>query len=1153
MSPNLIRLLNKLFNIRPGEWPRLFMLYGMFFVALIGINWGEPLVEAAFLEQVGVHVLPYAFVVNALFAIATLAVYTAFADRIDNTRLLIAILGLSIAGVGVGLALLGWQKDTLAYPLFYFILNVPLLDIFNVHWATYVNSFYDTQAAKRIVPVLGSGARIAGIVAGLTLPLLNRSLSPAGIITIWLAAMAAMAGMAWLMTRLLPPPQPTESPPGQAQPAPTHRQNLRDGVRYVSQSPFLRWLAVSTLLAFTLFPLLNFQALKILKNTLHTTQDISNFIAVLNALGNLLALPIQLLLLNRLIGKIGLGNTSLIFPTGTFAISAGLIAVQNLGTAALAYFNRTTFRTTFRNPIDSLLYNAVPLRMKGRARAFISGLIVPVGSLLGGLLLLIPLTPSTWLLPALIGGLAVAYPLTALITRRQYTQALISMLEQEDFSFLLSQETTNLVAADPATLNLLKQKLQQSDTPEFTMFMAQLICRAGGPNALPILAEAAHTAADPSLRAALLDTVAAAGLSGPATGQCLIRFLADPAPEVRQAALAGLAHVSGPADPGFVAATLPRLADEAPDVRVQALLALARADQFYSLPPAMAELENLLAHPNPTRRAHGVQVLGQLSREAMLRRLLDFLQDPADEVRLAAALALETHAAGPLTPHVADQLRQTASTLQTDPVERIRQAAITLAARLNHRAAPPLLLNALTDPSPVVRETAAAALVAAGKSVIPAVRALLDSPLPPARKMAAVILGRLNPTEYGDLIHTQLTANLLAIYKSYGLAEALAVYGQHRSITVLQSVLHEDSQRLIAEIFYLLAAIHPADDIKIIQDSLANASARVRANAGEALESLTTPQTAQLLAPLLAPIPAADLLLNLSRDTWDMHPPAPPNALRQLAAAPEATWQRAMAVYALGEIGAAAEPPEATKTAEPPPARRRRSPTDLFGALPGDAKKPDPAQIDPPEIEAMLAIARQDPAAEVRQAAQAAQQQLAQKDSLPAGQKDKTMLSTIEKIIFLKEVPFFQGMTIRQLQTLAAICEEQLFETDRHIFDQGDPGGALYVIVSGRVGIEQEKRPGSYARLATLEARSYFGEMTLFDNSPRSATAIALQDTLTLRLRREPLIALARQYPDLSLELINVLSQRLRNANQRIAELTRSHPRQLQKLFDQLE
>ena len=163
------------------------------------------------------------------------------------------------------------------------------------------------------------------------------------------------------------------------------------------------------------------------------------------------------------------------------------------------------------------------------------------------------------------------------------------------------------------------------------------------------------------------------------------------------------------------------------------------------------------------------------------------------------------------------------------------------------------------------------------------------------------------------------------------------------------------------------------------------------------------------------------------------------------------------------------------------------------------------------------------------------------------------MLSTIERIIFLKEMPFFQGMTVRQLQVLAAICEEEFFEEDQLIFNQGDPGGALYVIVSGRVGIEQQKRTGSFARLATLETHSYFGEMTLFDNSPRSAAAVALQDTLTLRLRREPLIALARQHPALSLELIQVLSERLRQANNRIAELTRTHPRELQKLFDTLD
>lgn len=163
------------------------------------------------------------------------------------------------------------------------------------------------------------------------------------------------------------------------------------------------------------------------------------------------------------------------------------------------------------------------------------------------------------------------------------------------------------------------------------------------------------------------------------------------------------------------------------------------------------------------------------------------------------------------------------------------------------------------------------------------------------------------------------------------------------------------------------------------------------------------------------------------------------------------------------------------------------------------------------------------------------------------------MLATIERIIFLKEVPFFQGMTIDQLRVLATVCEEETFPQDRRIVNQGDVGGTLYVIVNGKVGIEQERRKGSVARLATLNAHAYFGEDNLFDASPHGATAVALRLTDTLSLRREPLVALARQYPDLSLTLISVLSQRIREANDRITELTRQRPRELKRLFDQFD
>ena len=121
---------------------------------------------------------------------------------------------------------------------------------------------------------------------------------------------------------------------------------------------------------------------------LKTTKDISNFIGLVSGITNLIALPIQLFLLSRLIGWLGLGNTHLIYPAGTAAISGGLIFAPNLFSAALGYFDRTTFRTAFRNTTENLLYNAVPLRVKGRARAFIGGLLLPVGSIIGGLLLL---------------------------------------------------------------------------------------------------------------------------------------------------------------------------------------------------------------------------------------------------------------------------------------------------------------------------------------------------------------------------------------------------------------------------------------------------------------------------------------------------------------------------------------------------------------------------------------------------------------------------------------------------------------------------------------------------------------------------------------------------------------------------------------------
>ncbi|MCK6627529.1 MAG: HEAT repeat domain-containing protein [Anaerolineae bacterium] len=1263
----MTRLFSKLFNIRPGEWPRLLYLYLIFFVYITGATWGETIVEAAFLQQVGVEYLPWVFVAVAVASVPVTAIYTAFADRIANTKVALGILGLGLLGVVAGRLLLAEGMDRIAYPLLYLIMFVPLSDIFLVHWYTLTNSFYDTQSAKRIVPILATASRIGGILAGLTMFLLNRWLDPANIITVWASAIIAVMLLIGLMPYLFKEDKATLEQPAEINPDRkttksqgrlSYLENIREGYHYVTQSRFLLWMAVSTLLLMMLIPFLEFRTSQILLAELGTAQAISNYTGTLNGLTNLIALPIQLFLLSRIIGWIGVGNANLIFPIGNLAISSALIWRPSLFTAALAYFDRNAFRSTFRNPPDSLLYNAVPLRVKGRARAFIGGLVAPLGGLSGGLLLLLPFASAVWFLSAGILLLAVAYLGSTLVIRKQYSHALIQMLEQEDFSFLLLQEATPLTVTDPATLNSLRKKMEESTSHEFTIFMAKLISQIGGSAAISILSQAAKATTDPRSRAAILDVVVAADYVGEPVRQLYIDFLEDEDGRVRQSAIAGLEELSDPQDKQFLALTAKLLTDPDTEVRARILPTLLRAnDPEYQI-SAIQTLDEYLKHQDPHLRARGVRVLNQTGDPRFIHTLLECLADTADEVRLEAALAVETYLSQKIPPPIISLVLDKMNRLAQDPVERIRQAALTILARIHDPAAYQLMLNGLTDPSPQVRSTAVDVLAQAGKAVIPTVHPALNSANPLLRKMATMALSRINQREFGSLVEAHITGNLLEIYRSYGLLTALDPCSQFPSVAILQSAIREQNQQLLDEIFYLLTAIHGKEAVKIVAESFESETARTRANAVEALEAMTTPQTAKLMAPLFEPglIPAQ--LLQLSHETWEMAHPKTVEAIKQLLTNPDDPWFRAVMTLALGEMAATflpeqpagpqsrilkihevvnqraaeladptaneaatpAEPaPEEPKAARPrranpldllaadepappapepqPPERQRRSrPADLFGALIGsnssdkadrteEAKprrsrpadllgaimekgqpQPPPEETAAPaspannglpfslaEIETMIETAFADSQIDVRLAARAAKRIMAGSYITSVIQEEGLLLSAIEKIIFLKEVPFFQGMTIDQLKVLANVCEEQLFEEDARIFNAGDPGGALYVVVSGRVGIEQEKRKGSFARLATIEAHSYFGEMNLFDNSPRSDTAIALQDTLTLRLRREPLIALARQYPDLSLELINVLSQRLREANDRVADLTRTRPRELHKLFDKFD
>ncbi|MCX6081344.1 MAG: cyclic nucleotide-binding domain-containing protein [Chloroflexi bacterium] len=1195
------RFFSRLFNLRSGEGAKVFMLVLIFFLFITGTAWAETIIESSFYFLAGVSRLSQVFILHALVSLIATAVYSAFVDQTSNQKLLVAVCALASLAIGLGMLLLQ-VNQILAYTILYVLVRA-VRTSFILHWWNYASDFYDARASKRIVPVINAASRFAIIVAGLTIPLLNRILAPTAIILLWVVTLVIIALLSLVMNKLIARESlATGSTPIRTQPRKQHisyRQNIREGFQYVSSSNYLRWLALSTFLMVIVFALLNYEGGKIFAQQFKTRAEMTNFIGYLNGITNLIMLPVQLFLFSRVVTKIGVGNANAIFPFGTFLISgAVLVSPLSLASGALAHFDRNTFRYSTQESTNNLLYNAVPARVKGRSRSFIDGLVLPVGLLASSAWLEFgKLLPPNLFLPVLLGLPALAYLLSSLILRKLYSLTMITLLEQEDYASLLPADGDITLSANPAAKTILLKKLVESNDDAVILLIARIMTETAGTSVLPILEMKAKESAAP-LRAGIIDAIATAEIQS-ISSSSLVRFytsfLRDPDENVRLAAFSGLKQAADLASPAFLEQAIWLLQDthgSLPgqtinyEIRSQALAALLNSNNPTYHERAETALQQLLQDPDPGARSCALGALGALtgSQPSLLDPILAHLQDSSDEVRQRAIAALETRSAHPLPALTVQATLAVAPLILKDPLEKARLLMLNTLERLSTNpaitqnstiiSAPvpqrayALIASTLADPSPQIRKNAEEILVRAGEACVPTLLKLLGTAgiISTQQTILKAVLCRINVRNYGDLADGQIMNELKTIYTRIAQLYGLVSFPSGPGLESLRTLLGELNLTSLDAIFDLLSARYGAKPVLRITQSLAAESSHTRANASEALEALISPALVKLIMPLFDSSLTVHDLARIGSNAWSATRPAgAAGVLRQLATDPQSELLRSFTVYTLGEIipglSRPAEEPAAADTSRSARARR----LNLLDKLLDDSPKPRSINPDTSpggaqtislaEAQALITAAQTDPGHEVRSAAQAAARMAHMQTDTPSeGELMTASLTVIERIIFLKQVTLFQSMTIDQLKVLASICEDESVNQGTQIFKEGDPGGVVYVVVHGRIGIERTgDRKDSVVRLATLEARASFGEMNLFENSPRSANAIAIEDSLLLKLRAEPFLALIRQHPDMSIELIKVLNVRLREANDQIAHLTRSMPRQLQSLYDKLE
>tara|TARA_A100001037_G_scaffold265422_1_gene256899 strand:- start:2463 stop:2891 length:429 start_codon:yes stop_codon:yes gene_type:complete len=136
-------------------------------------------------------------------------------------------------------------------------------------------------------------------------------------------------------------------------------------------------------------------------------------------------------------------------------------------------------------------------------------------------------------------------------------------------------------------------------------------------------------------------------------------------------------------------------------------------------------------------------------------------------------------------------------------------------------------------------------------------------------------------------------------------------------------------------------------------------------------------------------------------------------------------------------------------------------------------------------------------------------------------------LITVQKILFLKNIPLFSKMPPEELGHLAGIAEEVVYSESDVIIREGDHGDEMFLIVEGQIEIHK----GSES-LAMLTRQDYFGEMSVLDGEPRSATATARADCLLLRIRQSEFYDILERHFNVALTIIHTLTRRLRDMNQ---------------------
>ena len=1006
-------------DVRTGERTRFLFFAGLFTLISFAQTVGLAGSEALLLGRLGAKALPLTFIFASLATVAGSIVYAALVGRLRNDDLFIGLLLFAAALLGGGAALAGSGvvNALIGLVCLYYLTQAVFLN----HFWTFSGDYFDTLASKRLIPLFTIGSSLGGVLAGSLVAVASRSFSPIWLIGGW-GGLLALAG---LMLRLARRPLRRWGPLDLEEADETSVASMRGAIRHLGSSPLAAWMLVATLgMVLSLF-LAQYLYSDIFARSFTTPEALATFFGVYLAVTNVAEIAIEVAVTPLLIRRLGVPAANLVHPVLMLGAFAGLALRFDLWAAVGSRVSRELVDNALATPVRALLYNAMPVRLRGRMRAFLEGILLYAGmSLAGGVLLVLERPDPLWLCGA--GAIAaLVYLIANIAARRAYLGSLVTQLKRGRLDLADVQGAIGTWEASRLAVMWEQLLADEGSRPSQSLlaFVPELAARG---IVSPLVRAASHP--NPDVRRTALNALVTAGRE---VGEGPVALaLDDPDARVRLAALRGLVRLR--ADPAFLSSRVrDLLVDPDPLVRAEAAVQAGEA--------GLALLAEMIREGDPGTATAALRV----ASEPLLAPVLERARDADPAIRGAALECLARIAPAPPLD-CAEVLRELAS---ADP--RVRRAAVFLLANLQEEKAQAGLSAALADLAPEVRFTAESVLSSLGDAAIDTVLPQLRSEHERAVEAALRVVAASGAERTRELLTGELHHRVGRLWHHLIGRQHLP---QDDSLGArFLRTAHEDAVRRNRHFaFRILGLLENPAIISRVEKALQFGGGRGRADALEVLSNLGDRESSRLLV---------------------------------------------------------------TMHEEGPLEERYRSVANLLD-VPGTPQQ-------------MLESSHRDEVGWIRLGARA----IGDAPSVSADEEKK-----MERLLALKQVPLFATLTLDQLEAVHQITREVTYLSGETIMREGDPGGELYLLLEGTVKAWKNHGTPRASCLNTISAISYFGEMAILDDNPRSATVIAEGNAHLLSLDGRSLKELVHQMPEIAFEIFRELTARVRAAEKRLGE-----------------